>query len=232
MTYFLGKDVDIYITTESQYGALSGSAADGGLSVGQMGGNKAATVLPGANVGGGTNGYYAIPCRASGAIAKTVITDVTGIDFSPAPLNEDISYFGRNTNLSAEIKKEFVLTITRKVTNSLFDNIYNSARDGVYNTGGADATGSTWKIHDGLTTSDNQNFGYRLYLKFKDGSGGTIPTNEVMAVCNACVTSHTRTVTPDSAQEETIEFYSYVQPILASSSTATGLVAITADTSI
>jgi len=53
-----------------------------------------------------------------------------------------------------------------------------------------------------------------------------------MAVCNACVTSHTRTVTPDSAQEETIEFYSYVQPIIASSSTATGLVAITADTSI
>ena len=181
---------------------------------------------------GGTNGYYGIPPRASGAQAITVITDVTGIDFSPAPMNEDISYFGRNTNLSAEIKKEFVVTLTRKVTNSLFDRIYNSARDGVYNTSGADATSGTNKIHDGLTTSNNQNFGYRLYLKFKDAGDAAIPNSEVMAIRNACVTSHTRTATPDSAQEETIEFYSYVQPILASGTSQTELVALTGYTQI
>ena len=41
------------------------------------------------------------------------------------------------------------------------------------------------------------------------------------------VTSHTRTATPDSAQEETIEFYSYVQPILASGQTSSDLVNLT-----
>ena len=230
MTYFLGKDVDLYITTESKYGALSGNT--GTLTVGQMGGNITDTIIPGSNVGGDTTGAFVIPVRASGAIAKTVITDVTGIDFSPANMNEDLSFFGRNTNLSAEIKKEFVVTVTRKVTNSCFDQLYNSARDGVYNTGGPDASGGTWKIHDGLTTSDNQNFGYRLYLTFKDSTSGTIPTNEVMAICNACITSHTRTVSPDSAQEETIEFYSYVQPIMVSGAAETELVALTSGTAI
>ena len=223
MTYFLGKDCDIYITTEHKYLGLSGSSTVD-LSV------VSGMALD--NVGGGTNGYYAIPPRASGAQAITVITDVTGIDFSPSPMNEDISYFGRNTNLSAEIKKEFVVTLTRKVTNSLFDRIYNNARDGVYNTSGADATTGTNKIHDGLTTSNNQNFGYRLYLKFKDAGDAAIPNSEVMAIRNACVTSHTRTATPDSAQEETIEFYSYVQPILASGTSQTELVSLTGYTQI
>ena len=115
---------------------------------------------------------------------------------------------------------------------SRYKNETNFARDGVYNTGGADATGGTWTINDGLTTSKNQNFGYRLYLVFKDAAGGTLPTNEVLAIPNSCITAHTHTVTPENAQEETIEFYSYVTPILASGSTQTELIDLTAAGSI
>ena len=53
-----------------------------------------------------------------------------------------------------------------------------------------------------------------------------------MAVPNCCVTAHTHTVTPDASQEETIEFYGYVQPILVSGTATTDLVALTAASAI
>ena len=223
MTYFLGRDVNIYMTTESISGSVSGSTDSVGLTGVQN--------ISGTNIGG-SDQYAIIPNRKTGINAVTRITDVTGIDFAPGTINEDLSFMGKNTNLSAEIKKEIVVTVTRKVSDATFDMLYNYGRDGVYNTGGADATGGTWTINDGLTTSKNQNFGYRLYLVFKDSSGGTLPTNEVLAIRNACITAHTHTITPDNAQEETVEFYSYVQPLMASGSSETELVALTTADSI
>jgi len=223
MTYFLGRDVNIYMTTESISGSISGNNASDGLTGVQN--------LSGTNVGG-SDKYAIIPPRKNGIEASTRITDVTGIDFAPGTINEDLNFMGKNTNLNAEIKKEIVVTVTRKVSDATFDMLYNYGRDGVYNTGGADATGGTWNINDGLTTSKNQNFGYRLYLVFKDATGGTLPTNEVLAIPNACITAHTHTITPDNAQEETVEFYSYVQPIMAVSGSETELVALTGADSI
>ena len=221
MTYFLGRDVNIYMSTESISGSLSGSNSSDGLTA-----LKLSAYPAGTNIGGGGD-YTIIPPRSIGIDSRTRITDVTGIDFSPGVVSEDLSFMGKNTNLSAEIKKEFVITVTRKVSDSTFDLLYNDARDGVYNTGGPDATGGTWTINDGLTTSKNQNFGYRLYLVFKNEAGGTLPTNEVLAIPNSCITTHTHTVTPENAQEETIEFYSYVTPIMASGSSEAELVALT-----
>ena len=59
-----------------------------------------------------------------------------------------------------------------------------------------------------------------------------MPTNEVLAIPNACLSAHTHTISPDNAQEETVEFYSYVQPIMASGSSETELVALTGADSI
>ena len=74
-------------------------------------------------------------------------------------------------------------------------------------------------IFDGLTTSNNVNFGYRIILRF--ASGTTVPTDEVLAIRNCCVTSHSKSMTPDGATEETVELYSYVQPVMGvSDSTA------------
>ena len=199
MTYFLGKDVNLHITTEQYYHAVSGSSTSNGMT--------AVNGASAANVGGVANSFV-IPNRNTGIGATSKVTDVTGLDVSPGTLTEDLSYMGQNTNLTAEIKKEFVVTMTRKVSSNGFDLLYNFARDGVYNSDGPDESGGTPTIHDGLTTSKNRNFGYRLYVTFKDGT-------EVMAIPNCCVTAHTHTVTPDAAQEETIEFYGYVQPLLA-----------------
>ena len=116
------------------------------------------------------------------------------------------------------IKKEIILTVTRKVTDNTFDNLFNTpARDGVFSTDGADATGNE-TLHDGLRTSKNRNFGYRLHLRTKvDGTAGV---GEVITIRNCCVTAHTKTLDANNAQEETIEFYSYVQPLITTGSSA------------
>ena len=202
MTYWIGKDVDIYMTTEQKYLAVSGNKGSSGM-----------TAISGSiwsNVG--TGDFFGIPPLASGAVKESKITDVTGIDFSPSTIDENLSFMGKNTNLTAEIKKSMTITITRKVSNPLFDYIYQHARDGCYASSGAAASGVPY-IFDGLTTSNNVSFGYRIYLSF--ASGTTVPTDEMMVVRNCCVTSHSKSLTPDGATEETIELYSYVQPVLA-----------------
>ena len=202
MTYWIGKDVDIYMTTEQKYLAVSGQSNVSGMS--PVSGSIWSNI--------GTGDYFGIPPLASGAIKETKITDVTGIDFSPSTIDEEVSFMGKNTNLTAEIKKAMTITITRKVSNQLFDYIYQHARDGVYASSGAAQSGVPY-IFDGLTTSNNVSFGYRIYLSF--ASGTAIPNDETMVIRNCCVTSHSKSLTPDGATEETIELYSYVQPLLA-----------------
>ena len=212
MVYFLGKDVDVYWTTEASGLSISGTMdVDDGDSlaakIGMTSTSEGLLVLE----------------RDDGIDTSTKLTDVTGIDFTPGATNEDISYMGQNTNLSAQIKHEFALTLTKKKNDTVWDQLYNArGRDGAYSTltttgvVTADATGAayTYYVHDGLTTSRMQNFGYRLYLVLKDGS-------EVFVIRNCCMTGHTISLNADGTQEETAEFYSYVKPLIVSGSTDT-----------
>ena len=210
MTYWLGKDVDIFMTTEQRRLAVSGNYAATGMT----------THVSGTDANISTGNYFVIPCREAGIVAATKITDVTGIDFSPTTVDETISFMGKNTNLTAEIKKAMVVTITRKVSNACFDYVYNYARDGCYATGGNDDSATAY-LFDGLTSSNNQSFGYRLHLRF--ASGSTANVDEILTISNCCVTSHSRTMTPDGATEQTIELYSYVQPIASVSGATTAV---------
>ena len=216
MTYWLGKDVEVYMTTEQKYLAVSGTFNVTGMS--------AVSGAADANIS--TGDKFVIPNRDTGIAAASRLTDVTGIDFSPTTVDETVSFMGKNTNLTAEIKKSMVVTITRKVSNACFDYVYNYARDGCYATSGAAASGDAY-LFDGLTTSNNQSFGYRLHLRF--ASGSTANVDEVLTIPNCCVTSHSRTMTPDGATEETIELYSYVQPI---ASVTSGSIAVTPEANI
>ena len=212
MTYFLGKDVDLYWTTEASGLSISGtfSTTAGDSLSGAAGMTSASTGL-------------LVLERDDGIHTSTKLTDVTGIDFTPGATNEDISYMGQNTNLSAQVKHEFSLTVTKKKNDTVWDQLFNGrGRDGAYSTltsdgvVTADATGSLYSyyVHDGLTTSRMQNFGYRLYLVLKDGS-------EVFVIRNCCMTGHTVSLNADGTQEETAEFYSYVKPLIVSGSTDT-----------
>ena len=218
MAYYLGSDVDLFMTTEH-----IGFSVDNGANVSAA----ASGTSTAAGIGTASSNGSSIPDRATGLSAASRINDVIGIDFTPGTRQEEISYMGKNTNLQAEIKKELILTVTRKVTDNTFDNLFNTpARDGVYNTAGADSIVlASIALHDGLRTSKNQNFGYRLHLRTKvDGTAGV---GEVITIRNCCITAHTKTLDANNAQEETIEFYSYVQPVISNDGTISQTTAIT-----
>tara|TARA_R100001460_G_scaffold6255_6_gene16515 strand:- start:2417 stop:3088 length:672 start_codon:yes stop_codon:yes gene_type:complete len=218
MVYYLGSDVNVHMTTEHGTYTVSGGAS-----------NVTATGDLTNTNGIGNNGAdfsSVIPKRGTGLTAASKLTDVIGVDFTPGTRQEEISYMGKNTNLQAEIKKELILTITRKVSENFFDALFNTpARDGVFDSASADGTGGTKTLHDGLRTSKNQNFGYRLHLELK--SSTTNGEGEVITLRNCCITAHTRTLDANNAQEETIEFYSYVQPVISGDGTVTAATAIT-----
>ena len=167
MAYFLGKDVDVFMTTEHLSYSVSGGAA---TAIGATG-----TTSP---LGIGNNDgtpYSSIPDRnTTYGDAATRVSDVIGVDLTPGTRQEEISYFGKNTNLQAEIKKEYVVTLTRKVSDNTFDMLFNTpARDGVYDSAGV-ADGTTGAVlHDGLRTSKNRNFGYRIHLELGDNALGS-----------------------------------------------------------
>jgi hypothetical protein len=204
MVYYLGSDVDLFMTTEHV-----GFSVENGANVSAA----ASGTSTAAGIGTASSNGSIIPDRETGLATASRINDVIGIDFTPGTRQEEISYMGKNTNLQAEIKKEIILTVTRKVTDNTFDNLFNTpARDGVFSTDGFDATGNE-TLHDGLRTSKNRNFGYRLHLRTKQST--TDGEGEVITIRNCCITAHTKTLDANNAQEETIEFYSYVQPVIS-----------------
>ena len=209
MAYYLGSDVDLFMTTEH-----IGFSVENGANVSAA----ASGTSTAAGIGTASSNGSTIPDRATGLATASRINDVIGIDFTPGTRQEEISYMGKNTNLQAEIKKELILTITRKVSDNTFDVLFNTpARNGVFDSDGADGTGGTKTLHDGLRTSKNQNFGYRLHLRTKvDDTAGV---GEVITLRNCCITAHTKTLDANNAQEETIEFYSYVQPVISNDGT-------------
>ena len=222
MTYYLGKDVNVYWTTEHATVGVSGS-----FSV-TTGSTLAAHTYQAAD-----NAGLFVLSRSVGisgtSTVSSQIRDVTGLDFTPGAMNEDISYMGQNTNLSAKVKNDLSLTITKKKNDDVWDALYNDhGRDGVYvESGGtvvADSAlgggGAVGFVHNGLTTSRMQNFGYRVYLVLKDGA-------EVFIMRNCCITGHTLSLNADGTQEETLELYSYVDPLLTNTESAVNAPSIT-----
>ena len=112
MAYFLGRDVNVFITTEAVNGTnASGVFVDdaGDLAV----------------VSGSGDNTFALPL-SSGMVAGNEVQNMTGVDLSIGAVDEDIVYFGERSVTKAEIKKETVITITKKKSNNVFDGVYNN----------------------------------------------------------------------------------------------------------
>lgn len=198
MTYFLGRDLNAYIGTESAFGL-------------HWSGTTASTAVTAA----ADNKTFAMPL-ASGVVTSTtnyafgnLCLDLTGCDLSIGAVDEDVTYFGLRSVQKVESKKETTVSLTRKKINMDWDLTFNNGyRWGI--SGSADP----W---DGLE-EPTATHGYRLFLELKNGA-------EVFTVPNACIQSHTVTLNADGTADETLEFMSYVTPLLA----ATGSVAVTTD---
>lgn len=179
MVYYLGRDVDVGLLTETANYGVTFAA-------------NAATIAVGAT---GTAGKLTL---SEDIAAVPNFEDVVGVDIGIGAMDEDISYFGLRSITKAEIKKETTVTITMKKNSDEFDTMYNIGRFGV-----KDASAALW---EGLEEPDKYH-GYRVCVALKSGS-------EVITIPNACVQSHTATINADGVTEETIEFMSYVTPII------------------
>jgi hypothetical protein len=126
---------------------------------------------------------------------------------------EDITYFGIRSTTKAEIKKETTVTLTKKKNDNVMEAIYSGARYGVSGSSVGDS------LSDGLTmpslqkVSSNISYGYRIHVVLKSGS-------EVFTIPNNCVQAHTVSINADGTQEETIEFMSYVSPLVTTGASA------------
>tara|TARA_R100001463_G_scaffold127288_1_gene185323 strand:- start:14107 stop:14703 length:597 start_codon:yes stop_codon:yes gene_type:complete len=182
MVFFLGKDVEIKISTES---------------------NRGVAITP---AGGASSQIAAITASPAGTFNVKAVgnedaafNQLTAAEVSIGAMDEDISYFGMRSQTKAEIKKETTLTLTRKKTDEFMDVLFNEVRYG--------ALSGSSAADDGLAqpTTDR---GYRLFIVNNVNSG----TAEVITLKGCCIQSHTVTMNTDGTQEETIEFMTYVLP--------------------
>jgi len=224
MAYFLGRDVDLYITTESATAPSGGAAVSIDVST-------HAKLTTSASATSGSM----IPQMAYAAAVSGAINDVTGVDLSISVSDEDVGPFLGKPQImqKVELRKETVVSITRKKYNNFWDVIFNGPVDSDDFIAGdvADAkrmgarfglqfsAADTAKIARGdvfmydvgdLYAATNTCYGYRLHLVLKAYSATT--TEEVFVVKNAAMTGHTVSLNADGVTEETLEFTSSVAP--------------------
>ena len=220
MTYFLGRDVDVFLTLESKVTA-SGLAVDSNERV-VLAADASAT----------------IPSMINGAtVATAAVLDLTGVDLSIGVSDEDVGpFFGQETTQKIELRKETTLTLTRKKSDSTYDLIFNGPCSGTQFMGGtsnadllqAKRQGARFgikfesaemRMNDGLEnpklvtesgTTTASCYGYRLHIRFKDGTNA----GEIFTLRNAAFSAHTTSLNADGAQEETLEFMSTTAPYI------------------
>jgi hypothetical protein len=231
MAYFLGRDVDLYITTESAHNA-GGSDAGTPQAVGVV--SNAATLRH-----TGLTSGNCIPSMASDAsVLSGSISDATGIDLSISTSDEDVGPFLGKPQImqKVELRKETVVTITRKKANNFFDVLYNGPTEAAdfAGSGGVsdhrmgarfgvigDTTDNKYYINDGSSwmydtvesgATTNCIYGYRVHLVIGNVPDGSANPGQIFTIRNAVMTGHTVTLNADGVTEETIEFTSSVSP--------------------
>ena len=195
MAYFLGRDVKVAMTTESDDKAVGYAsyavavAVSANTPTGMHDRNvNTSDDADGANV---FNTSYQTTAHETNPLQ-----DVTGVDISLGTIDEDIAYMGQRTALKAEIKKETTVAITAKKSDNFFSALFNDARYGI-ESGGTSFT-------DGLT-QPTANHGYRLHVALNDGS-------EVISVPNCTFSEYSTSLSADGVTEETMTFISHVKP--------------------
>tara|TARA_Y100000296_G_scaffold82806_1_gene112543 strand:+ start:13 stop:789 length:777 start_codon:yes stop_codon:yes gene_type:complete len=240
MAYYLGRDIDIAITTEDpQYsiglvkpsgneqtaGALDHRETKGSDSTQYVNATHgsllfAGPLAQGADTSADDNDPWnqaltgdATPLKAEAW--SNVPSNITGLDLSFGVMDEDVAFVGQRSVLKAEIKKDNSVTLTRKKSDSVWSVIYNDARFGLADPKPTDGykplpSDSPNPFHDGLSAPDYVTCGYRVYLRF----GPADSTGETFILRNCYVTDYSVTLGADSSQEESLTLQSYIDPII------------------
>ena len=194
MTYFLGRDVKVYIGTETDAATVQWKPTATG----------SAWVFTDATTP--TTDYTMLAAaRDNSDDEDSRVEQLSGVDLSIGAMDEDTSYLGFRGVTKVEIKKETTLSLTRKKQDASWDEWFNDGRFGVN------------------TANDNfhtpgvepfQDYGYRIWVKLKDST-------DVFTLRNCCIQSHSVSNNVDGTSDETLEFMSYVEPVIATASIVT-----------
>ena len=191
MAYFLGRDVDIAITTEHgtqgvvvkehvSNDELIAAVMDWaqGSSVHNYATSDASYVFAGpramSQAAGTTENTAFGNLTGDGSILSAQTWDnqpnnLTALDVSLGVQDEDVAFIGQRNILKAEVKKENSLTITRKKSDAMWDAIYYDARFGVKKNNSMLAPTASVKypgLFDGLSAPDFVTCGYRVVVRF------------------------------------------------------------------
>jgi hypothetical protein len=249
MAYFLGRDVELAITTEHNNLGITfeehASNADElaavivdfatGTSVNLYGTGEKANLFAGPRAavsasegpwGDITPGNTSTNFTSNNSL-KMVNAEwnnepdnLTAIDLSMGVMDEDVAFIGQRNVLKAEVKKENTISITRKKKDAMWETVYNTARFGLASGQTVcPASPFTSGLFDGLAAPDFADCGYRVYLRFKDSS--TADEGEIFVLRNCYITEHSVSMSADSTQEETLTLMSYTDPIVATGAEVT-----------
>jgi hypothetical protein len=232
MVYYLGRDVDVYITTESKIADQNAVAVD----------ETNSRVILDDDFTSANARLFANSMNATGSVVFSRVSDLTGCDLSTTASDEDIGpFFGKiTTQKIASGRKETTVSLTRKKKSACWDLIYNgpvlstdfegstneAARMGArYGLGSGSATGTGNGIigmgnayPTNVKDSAGICYGYRVHVRLRDGDGSA--RGQIFTVPNCVITGHSVSVNPDGTSEETMEFTSSVMPIQNLSATA------------
>jgi len=222
MAYFVGKDVDVWITTEHYSDCVA--VVDNEIQV-----ESSQAALTNARANKPSNVVFSGALGNAGS-ANNRLTDITGCDLSVGATDEDLNFFGLRNVGKIEIKKDTSLSITRKKSDNknmvLFQGSTNSSathsntggghsgRWGlIVKTGGTDSVVADGSVDPKSTLDDTstQSYGYRVFLELK---GTTDGTGTVLIIPNCTLSDYSSSVSNDSANEESFTLTSMVKPIL------------------
>ena len=241
MAYYLGRDIDIAITTEhDEYGIALQTTSHEQTAIALDFKKSTDTNAQGMSDATWKSTMFAGPRNTSTTDTDAannpwagningndstfldvnwtnVPKNVTGLDLSFGVMDEDVAFVGQRNVLKAEIKKDNSVTITRKKSDSVWSVIYNDARFGLAeepSSGGyyPKPYSAVNPFHEGLTAPDYQVCGYRVYLRF----GSEDANGETFILKNCYVTDYAVTLGADASQEETLTLQSYIDPIIHS----------------
>jgi len=206
MAYFLGRDVAVYITTESTEATECINITEPMAGLCTVSTSGAAGLLF-------AQGMSVTPTSTYAAVA-----DLTGVDVSIGATDEDITYIGQKGTGKVEIKKEMTVSLTRKKKNNLWDTIFNGpTASGALTSAPAlnQKFGARWgldgsgaKIGTGLVNpkdvggGTNVEYGYRIHVQLNPSS----TAGEIMGFPNCTINSYSTSLNVDGTTEETMEF--------------------------
>ncbi len=242
MAYYLGRDIDIAITTEhSQYGiglvtvatnqnvagaldfqvttdtnsvTYSNASHEAGLFAGPM--DTSTKTDASHNPWAGTiDGAGGAGNLNSSQTWTNVPKNITGLDLSFGVQDEDVAFVGQRSVLKAEIKKDNSVTITRKKSDNVWNVIYNDARFALAE---EPSTGGYYPLPTSATNPFHEGLSAPDYVtcgyRVYLRFGPEDANGETFILRNCYVTDYSVTLGADSSQEESMTLQSYIDPVI------------------